>query len=93
MGHGIPLYRTSRIAGNVPVVAGSVLRQPPHPLGVRRWVPSGRATTLPQCSGDSAVSLAPYVRRDVRLADLQVGGTVFERGGCVNAVGKELGEC
>lgn len=38
------------------------------------------------------MSLAPYVRRDVRLADLQVGQTLFETGGSVNAEGKEINQ-
>jgi hypothetical protein len=35
----------------------------------------------PHCSGDSAVGLAPFMWRDVHLADLQEGQTVWEQGG------------
>ena len=31
--------------------------------------------------GDFAISLAPYVRRDVHRTKLQAGGTLFDRGG------------
>jgi hypothetical protein len=78
----IPLIRTSRAAGDASRRCGNrFLRQPSHPQGVRRWVPGGFAATLPQCSGDSSVSLTPCMRCDVRIAELQEGRTVGERGG------------
>jgi hypothetical protein len=42
--------------------------------------PCGCLSCASLASGDSAVSLAPYVRCDVRGAELQVGQTLFERG-------------
>ena len=49
------------------------MRQPP----VTRKEPDGFSVAL-LLPGDSAVSLTPCVRCDVRVADLQVGRTVWE---------------
>lgn len=56
------------------ITGSHFLRQPPV---VRRWVSDGFAVIL-SLSGDSAAGLTLCMRCDVRVADLQVGRTLWD---------------
>jgi hypothetical protein len=50
-------------------------------------VDAGSALRQPHCSGDSTISLEPYVRCDVHLVDLQVAELYGSLAGDVNHIG------